>query len=361
VTGLPSITTGRARAASVRSSPLTRRHRASTIRKTGRDSADQPEITDGRTNTAHGREDRTTHTNLSDSVEQITNRSVERVIQRACEARKTPNIAESVATQRRSTAWSGVVCVQRNFCAASVALCCGHPAELLYDTHPAREVEHELSDRAERPLLCPGDVPLTTATSALIKALRRGRELEALYWARLIEVRYPKYVLRKLATFACEDVGPADPGAVQVVAAIGTLYRSDLGESRAFRPDKNLLAMAVMYLARAPKSRECDDLANALAHLVDGQGWEPDVPEYVLDMHTPEGREQSDEEQLTQWLTEGRRIVGDEGPLDWRLWIDRHFAREGVLDRDEVEEQARVWDEQGRLRYGVDGYQRRVD
>jgi hypothetical protein len=120
--------------------------------------------------------------------------------------------------------------------------------------------------------------------------------------------------------------------------------------------------MAVMYLCRAPKSREADDLKNALAHLVQDEGWSVPIPPEAYDMHTAEGRERlTDDEQLAFWLDEGRRVVNDEGPLDWRLWIDRRMARHGALDRDEVEHQAQEWDQQGRLRYGIDGYRPRAD
>jgi hypothetical protein len=219
-----------------------------------------------------------------------------------------------------------------------------------------------VTESAERKLLCPNGVELPVAVSAMTKSLRRSREVEAFYWAQQIQVRYPKYLWRRLGIFAAEDVGIADPQAVSVVASLSMTYRAILDESRAFRPDGVIVAMACMYLARAPKSREADDLKNAVAHLIEDDGWSAPIPPEAYDMHTAEGRDRhTADEQLTQWLTEGRRIVNDAGPLDWRLWIDRRMARHGVLDRDEVEAHAVEWDEQGRLVFGLDGYKPRPD
>ena len=71
-----------------------------------------------------------------------------------------------------------------------------------------------MSRDEERELLVPDGTPLKVAVSALIKTLRRGQEVEALYWARQIEARYAKYVWRRLRIFASEDVGLADPQAL---------------------------------------------------------------------------------------------------------------------------------------------------
>ena len=146
------------------------------------------------------------------------------------------------------------------------------------DEHPGLESFDTVTGSAERKLLVPDGTEMDVAVSALIKALRRGREVEALYWADQLQVRYPKYLWRRLGIVAAEDVGIADPLAVVVVDALASTYRAILAESRAFRPDGVLVAMAVMYLARAPKSREADDLKNAVAHLVADEGWSAPVP-----------------------------------------------------------------------------------
>lgn len=87
--------------------------------------------------------------------------------------------------------------------------------------------------------------------SALHKALRGSDPDAALYWcARMIEGgEDPGYILRRLVRFAVEDVGLADPAALdQAVAAWDAFDR--LGS-----PEGELaLAQLVLYLGTAPKS-----------------------------------------------------------------------------------------------------------
>ena len=87
--------------------------------------------------------------------------------------------------------------------------------------------------------------------SALHKSLRNSDADAALYWlARMLEAgEEPLYVARRLVRFASEDVGLADPQALQVAIAAK--------EAAHFigRPEGDLaLAEATVYLAQAPKS-----------------------------------------------------------------------------------------------------------
>jgi replication-associated recombination protein RarA len=124
-------------------------------------------------------------------------------------------------------------------------------------------------------------------------------------------------------------------------------------------PDGPLLAFAVLYLARAPKSREADDFDQAVTHLQDDEGWQAEVPDYARDLHTPQGKERK--HRLAHWLDEGSAVVGREGPVDWLLWIRRWAARKGHLDRKTVEEQAKRWAAEGLLRHGESGYSPREE
>jgi putative ATPase len=87
--------------------------------------------------------------------------------------------------------------------------------------------------------------------SALHKSLRNSDADAGLYWlARMLEAgEDPLYVARRLVRFASEDVGNADPRALDVALAVKDAVHF-LG-----MPEANTaLAQAVTYLAAAPKS-----------------------------------------------------------------------------------------------------------
>src|SRR5439155_2787662 len=87
--------------------------------------------------------------------------------------------------------------------------------------------------------------------SALIKSLRGSDPDAALYWlARMLEGgEDPLFVARRLVILASEDVGLADPQALQVTIAAQQAVHF-IGMPEGFFP----LAEATIYLATAPKS-----------------------------------------------------------------------------------------------------------
>ena len=87
--------------------------------------------------------------------------------------------------------------------------------------------------------------------SALHKSLRGSDTDAALYWmARMLEGgEDPLYLLRRLARFAVEDIGLADPNALTQAIAAWELY------TRLGSPEGELgIAQLVIYLGSAPKS-----------------------------------------------------------------------------------------------------------
>jgi len=87
--------------------------------------------------------------------------------------------------------------------------------------------------------------------SAFIKSLRGSDPDAALYWlARMLEGgEDPLFVARRLVILASEDVGLADPQALQVAVAAQQAVHF-IGMPEGFYP----LAEATIYLATAPKS-----------------------------------------------------------------------------------------------------------
>lgn len=87
--------------------------------------------------------------------------------------------------------------------------------------------------------------------SAFIKSLRGSAPDAALYWlARMLEAgEDPIFILRRMMIMASEDIGNADPRALQVaVAALQAFQVIGMPEGRI------ILGQAVTYLATAPKS-----------------------------------------------------------------------------------------------------------
>ena len=89
------------------------------------------------------------------------------------------------------------------------------------------------------------------AASALIKSMRGSDPDAAVYWlARmLVAGEDPRFIARRVAILASEDVGNADPRAISVAAAAYDIVE------RIGMPEAQLtLAQAVIYMACAPKS-----------------------------------------------------------------------------------------------------------
>jgi putative ATPase len=87
--------------------------------------------------------------------------------------------------------------------------------------------------------------------SALHKSMRNSDADAAMYWlARMLEAgEDPLYVARRLVRFASEDVGNADPRALEI-----TLAAKDAVHFLGMPEANTALAQAVVYLAAAPKS-----------------------------------------------------------------------------------------------------------
>lgn len=119
--------------------------------------------------------------------------------------------------------------------------------------------------------------------SAFIKSLRGSDPDAALYWLmRMIEAgEDPLFIARRMVIFAAEDIGNADPQALQVaVAAKDAFHFVGLPEGRI------PLAQAVTYLATAPKSNASYKAMLAAAKDVRERGALP-VPLHLRNAPTP--------------------------------------------------------------------------
>lgn len=87
--------------------------------------------------------------------------------------------------------------------------------------------------------------------SAFIKSMRDSDTDAALYWlARMLEAgEDPLFIVRRMVIFASEDVGNADPVALQVAVSVKNAFHF-VGMPEGWIP----LSQGVTYLATAPKS-----------------------------------------------------------------------------------------------------------
>jgi putative ATPase len=123
--------------------------------------------------------------------------------------------------------------------------------------------------------------------SAFIKSMRGSDPDGALYWmARMLEAgEDPLFVLRRIVIFAAEDVGVADPQALQVAVAALDAFRF-VGLPEGLLP----MTQAVLYLSTAPKTNTAvTAYANAKAD-VDAHGALP-VPAHLRNASTKLGKD----------------------------------------------------------------------
>jgi putative ATPase len=118
--------------------------------------------------------------------------------------------------------------------------------------------------------------------SALIKSVRGSDPDAAVYWlARMLEAgEDPLFVARRLVISAAEDVGLADPHALQVAIAAQQAAHF-VGMPEAVLP----LAEAALYLALAPKSNSALTSYGAARELIEETGNEP-VPMHLRNAPT---------------------------------------------------------------------------
>jgi putative ATPase len=122
--------------------------------------------------------------------------------------------------------------------------------------------------------------------SAFIKSMRGSDPDAAVYWlARMLDAgEDPRFIARRMAIFASEDVGNADPTALQVaVAAHHALEFVGLPEA------KFNLAQAASYLALAPKSNASAVAIWRAEEDVRAHGPQP-VPAHLRDAHAAASR-----------------------------------------------------------------------
>lgn len=119
------------------------------------------------------------------------------------------------------------------------------------------------------------------AASALIKSMRGSDPDAAVYWvARMLEAgEDPRFIARRIAILASEDIGNADPQAIQVAAAA-----FDIVEKIGMPEAQLTLGQAAIYMATAPKSNaSAMAIWNAMKDVREGRTLP--VPKHLKDTH----------------------------------------------------------------------------
>jgi putative ATPase len=119
--------------------------------------------------------------------------------------------------------------------------------------------------------------------SAFIKSMRASDEKGAMYWlAKMLHAGEDfRFIARRIVIFASEDVGLADPEALQL--AIATQQAVEfVGMPEARIP----LAHATAYMCRAAKSREAYESLNAATEQIEAERTKA-VPENLKNKHFP--------------------------------------------------------------------------
>jgi putative ATPase len=114
--------------------------------------------------------------------------------------------------------------------------------------------------------------------SAFIKSMRGSDPDGALYWmGRMVYAgEDPRFILRRMLIFAAEDIGLADPRALQVaVSAAQAFEYVGMPEGRFH------LAQCCLYLATAPKSNTTSAFFDVLSHIENERT--DDVPNHLKD------------------------------------------------------------------------------
>lgn len=147
--------------------------------------------------------------------------------------------------------------------------------------------------------------------SAFIKSMRGSDPDAAVYWlARMIDAgEDPKFIARRILIAASEDIGNADPQAIQVAAAA---FKA--AEVIGYPECRINLAQAAIYNALAPKSNACEAAIDAALADVRASGMRS-VPTHLRVRHRP-----------------GSETYGDyRYPHDYpEGWIEQRYLPDGL-------------------------------
>lgn len=132
--------------------------------------------------------------------------------------------------------------------------------------------------------------PFFEVSSAFQKAIRRGLEDEAMYWAvELALSNYEEYLWKRMKVICCEDIGLANPALTPQIDALYNWWKDQKKKQNQSQPSERLfITQAVILLARSPKSRMVCHAS--IYHFRSHHQRRLEIPDYALDQHTKRGK-----------------------------------------------------------------------
>jgi len=158
------------------------------------------------------------------------------------EATVDPDAVDFIVEQAQGDARSALNCLELSFMIAAP----DKTGIRHITTHITREALQKKTLRYDR-----NGEEHYNIISAFIKSMRASHADAALYWlARMIEAgEDPLFIVRRMVIFASEDIGNADPRAINIAVSVKSALEF-IGMPEGWIP----LAQAAVYLATAPKS-----------------------------------------------------------------------------------------------------------
>jgi len=129
------------------------------------------------------------------------------------------------------------------------------------------------------------------------------------------------YLVRTLVTIAGEDIGMADPTAMNLCMTAYNYwvnvkaYRDKMKSY--YAPHWKELGLLIVYLVRAKKNRYVD-LVTTLTDAKRKKGWKLDVPTEALDQHCDRGRQRLQRDNIDA----DREFYGNGAKTKNHIWIE---------------------------------------
>lgn len=172
---------------------------------------------------------------------------------------------------------------------------------------------------------------LFDVASAFQKSIRRCLEEESMFWAiELWESGKIEYAWQRMIVIASEDVGLAEPNGVSIILDLKKSYDFMKAKNNKHKPEKLPFTHAVIWIARAKKSRYIDMALFEYwyKHSTD----KIPVPDWAYDMHTRKGKQKG--RGIDHFYQEGAKINNDGKVPGEEEMLKKALVTEKILEKN---------------------------